>query len=104
MDWSHGLLDAGEQRALRRVAVFMGGFSLEAAEQVCDATVEELEALVDQSLVLAEPHGAAMRYRLLETVREYGLGAAGRSRGGRRAARSPPRLVQRARAGGGAAP
>ena len=73
VDWSHGLLDAGEQRALRRVAVFMGGFSLEAAEQVCDATVAELEALVDQSLVLAEPHGRDMRYRLLETVREYGL-------------------------------
>lgn len=73
VDWSHDLLTDGERRLLRRLAVFAGGFTLDASEQVCGGTVDGLEALVDQSLVVAEPRGSSTRYRLLETVREYGL-------------------------------
>ena len=75
VDWSHDLLSEGAQRVLRRVAVFAGGFTLEAAEQLCDepTVVDVLDALVDQSLVIADPRDREMRFRLLETVREYGL-------------------------------
>jgi non-specific serine/threonine protein kinase len=84
MDWSHDLLDNAPRVLLRRLAVFAGGFSLEAAENVCaDAArpgrldaclaIDLLDQLVDQSLVIAEqPPGATdVRYHLLETVREY---------------------------------
>ena len=80
VEWSHGLLSADEQRLLRRLAVFAGGFELEAAESVCvgdgivgDQILELLGSLVDQSLVIAEQRRDATRYRLLETVREYAL-------------------------------
>jgi predicted ATPase/DNA-binding winged helix-turn-helix (wHTH) protein len=77
LDWSYGLLDATEQRVLRRLAVFAGGFTLEAAQAVAGdeamdawALLETLSALVHKSLVLVE--GAAIpRYRLLETTRLY---------------------------------
>ena len=53
--------------------MFAGGFDLEAAEDVCGGpALELLGALVDRSLVLAEPDGQAMRYRLLEVLRQYG--------------------------------
>lgn len=86
VDWSHDLLAPAEQRLLRRVAVFAGGFTLEAAEAIHgeDGVVDALDALVDQSLVLAEERPRGMRYRLLETVREYGLerlAAAGEAEG-----------------------
>jgi predicted ATPase/DNA-binding CsgD family transcriptional regulator len=80
VDWSYELLSADEQILLRRLAVFVGGFTLEAVEQVCagegvdrDRLLDLLGALVDQSLVIAEEGGSAVRYRLLETVRQYGL-------------------------------
>jgi predicted ATPase/DNA-binding CsgD family transcriptional regulator len=80
VEWSHDLLSADEQVLLRRVSVFAGGFTLEAAEEVCagdgierDRLLDLLAALVDQSLVLAEERGSAVRYRLLETVRQYGV-------------------------------
>ncbi|WP_181160584.1 ATP-binding protein, partial [Streptomyces solincola] len=81
VDWSWDLLDAAERTVLRRLSVFAGGSDLEAAEAVCapsDAseafdTVGVLGSLVDKSLVLAVPSAdGRMRYRLLETVAEYG--------------------------------
>ena len=79
IDWSYDLLDSAEQRLLARVTVFSGGWTLEAAEAVCSggpveaASVWELtDRLVAQSLVVAEDLGFQTRYRLLETIRQYG--------------------------------
>ncbi|HET7459501.1 MAG TPA: BTAD domain-containing putative transcriptional regulator [Gemmatimonadaceae bacterium] len=80
MEWSFGLLGAREQVLLRRLAVFAGSFTLDAAEAVCVGAPLEAEdildgvsALVDKSLVLMEPGDGEARYRLLETVRQYGV-------------------------------
>jgi predicted ATPase len=80
LDWSHQLLDAGEQAVFRRLAVFAGGFTAEAAQAVADPygklvlPVEQvLAALLDKSLLQAlepTPDGEA-RFGMLETVREY---------------------------------
>ncbi len=71
LDWSHDLLTVAEQRLLRRLSVFAGSFSLEAAQQVADDDVlPVLAGLVEQSLVLPEPD-AAPRYRMLEPIRQY---------------------------------
>jgi predicted ATPase len=79
-DWSHGLLPDAERIAWRRLAVFPGGFTLDAAayvalESTADATmaVDRLEYLVAHSLVVADTRGAGACYRLLETTRAYGL-------------------------------
>jgi predicted ATPase/transcriptional regulator with XRE-family HTH domain len=84
LDWSHDLLTAPERALLRRLAVFAGGFTLEAAEEVCEPANEGtgaptdildlLAQLVDKSLVIAEEHEGAMRYHMLETVRQYAYG------------------------------
>lgn len=82
IDWSYELLSEIEQRMLRRLSVFAGGWTLEAAEFVCVVGDEQegirerdvldlLSALVDKSLVLAETASKAKRYRLLETIRQY---------------------------------
>ena len=80
MDWSYELLDRREQALLRRLAVFSGSFSLEAAEAVCvgdplepEDILDDVAALVDKSLVVMEAGDGVARYRLLETVRQYGL-------------------------------
>ncbi|HEX8745047.1 MAG TPA: LuxR C-terminal-related transcriptional regulator [Thermoleophilaceae bacterium] len=80
VDWSHALLSKEERTLLRRLGVFAGGFTLEAAEQVCAvdereriAIIDMLASLVDRSLVAVEERGPSVRYRLLETVREYEL-------------------------------
>jgi predicted ATPase/class 3 adenylate cyclase len=83
--WSYDMLAEDEQRVLRRVSVFLRGFTLDAAACVCEfgdgdwRTLELLASLVDKSLVI---HGEVDegRYRLLEPIREYGwdkLGEAG---------------------------
>ena len=79
IDWSYQLLAEPEQRLLARLAVFAGGCTLEAAETVCggdgidpDTVFELLASLVARSLVVAEEHGPETRYRLLETIRQYG--------------------------------
>jgi len=79
IDWSYQLLDHKERLLLQRLAVFAGGFSLKGAEQVCagddldDGEIFDLLAsLVDKSMVDAErDQNRKMRYRLLETVRQY---------------------------------
>lgn len=78
IEWSHKLLSEKEKVCLRRLAVFSGGLSLEAAEAVCSG--EEIEAtevldllagLVRKSLVVAEEVSGQARYRLVETMRQY---------------------------------
>jgi predicted ATPase/DNA-binding CsgD family transcriptional regulator len=76
VDWSYELLAEDEQQLLARLAVFAGGCSPEAVQAVCGAaarTSGRLESLVGKSLALAEEHDGEVRYRLLQTVREYGL-------------------------------
>jgi len=86
LDWSFGLLSAGERMMLARLGVFAGSFGLPAAEAVCgevgDAApdpgraaqvMDALGALVDSSLVRPETRGGEPRFGLLETVREYAL-------------------------------
>jgi predicted ATPase/class 3 adenylate cyclase len=81
IDWSYQLLTLQEQHLFRRLAVFVGGCSLEAAQAVCaaDDTLESdildgLEALVDQSLLQqGESSNGEPRLYLLETIREYAL-------------------------------
>ncbi len=78
MDWSYDLLSAPERTVLRRLSVFAGGWTLEAAEAICPSDgleafdiLDVLTQLVDKSLVAAETPDGEARYRLLETVRQY---------------------------------
>ncbi|MBK8780702.1 MAG: protein kinase, partial [Anaerolineales bacterium] len=78
IDWSYDLLAENEKLLLRRLAVFMGGWTLEAAEQVCsdgqlhaEDVLDLLIHLVDKSLVVVDEQPAHLRYRMLETVRQY---------------------------------
>ena len=78
IDWSYELLSAPEKALFRRLAVFVDGWTLEAAEQVCSGNgVDEYEVLdlltqlVDKSLVIAEQRDDSIRYYRLETIRQY---------------------------------
>jgi len=81
LDWSHDLLSEQESLLFRRLAVFAGDFGLEGVEAVCSGRqadhaeiLDLLAGLVDKSLVVVEQkEGQERRYRLLETVRQYGL-------------------------------
>jgi non-specific serine/threonine protein kinase len=111
LDWSHSLLSPAEQALLRRLSVFAGGCTLDAAEQVAscelreevascelrvaspegnpdsdlttytsrsaqlatDEVLDGLASLVDRSFVSVEEQAGAVRYRMLETVRQYGV-------------------------------
>jgi predicted ATPase/class 3 adenylate cyclase len=68
IEWSYELLDTQEQRLLAALSVFRGTWSVEAAERVCDADVQQLESLVDKSLVRRVEQG---RFLMLETIREF---------------------------------
>ena len=79
-DWSHELLAEPERVLLRRLAIFAGPFSLEAATAVAASpelsapnVIEGLTSLVAKSLVAAEVEGPVARYRLLDTTRAYAL-------------------------------
>ncbi len=72
MDWSYDLLAPSEQRLFARLAVFAGGCLLEAAEEVCDAGLDDLEALLQNNLLRQEDRPTGdRRFRMLETIREY---------------------------------
>jgi predicted ATPase/class 3 adenylate cyclase len=78
IDWSYDLLDERERALFRQVSIFVSGFALEGALAVgCSDDLDEFElvdvlgSLVDKSLVLAEPVGDTLRYRLLESTRAY---------------------------------
>ncbi len=81
IDWSYGLLNGSEQKLLRRLGVFLGGCTLEAAEAVCNThndlgaeVFQVMSSLVDQSLVQqTEQGGGEPRFGMLETIREYCL-------------------------------
>ncbi|MGA8124772.1 MAG: LuxR family transcriptional regulator, partial [Mycobacterium sp.] len=86
VDWSHALLTEPERVLFRRLAVFLGGFDLDAAQAVAGGgevqryqVLDQLTLLVDKSLVVADDTGGRTRYRLLETVRQYALEKLGES-------------------------
>ena len=80
VDWSHALLTDPERVVFRRLAAFLGGFDLDAAQAVAGGgeveryqVLDLLTLLVDKSLVVADDSGGRTRYRMLETVRQYAL-------------------------------
>jgi predicted ATPase len=81
IDWSHALLTEPEQRLFRRLAVFVGGFTLEAAEAVCNAyrdldadVIEGVGSLLDKNLLhQVDDFASERRFGMLETLREYAL-------------------------------
>jgi predicted ATPase/class 3 adenylate cyclase/DNA-binding CsgD family transcriptional regulator len=86
VDWSHALLTQPERVLFRRLAVFLGGFDLDAAQAVAGGgdverfqVLDQLTLLVDKSLVVTESSSGRTRYRLLETVRQYALEKLGES-------------------------
>ena len=86
VDWSHALLTEAERVLFRRLAPFMDGFDLDAAQAVGGGddveryqVLDMLGLLVDKSLVIAEDCGGRTRYRLLETVRQYAMEKLGES-------------------------
>ncbi len=78
IEWSYNLLSEAEKAVFRRLAVFRGGWSLEAAEAVCAGedfepfdALDLLGRLVEKSLVIKEEQGGQARYRMLEMIRQY---------------------------------
>jgi predicted ATPase/class 3 adenylate cyclase len=78
VDWSYELLQETERMLFRRLSVFAGGWTLEAAETICggdglppDDVLDLLMQLIDKSLVIADEQAGQERYRALETIREY---------------------------------
>jgi predicted ATPase/DNA-binding CsgD family transcriptional regulator/class 3 adenylate cyclase/tellurite resistance protein len=78
IEWSHDLLEESDRVVFRRLAVFVGGFGLEAARSVAaegvvarEDVLDTIGRLVDKSLVIAEERGGEARFRLLETIRQF---------------------------------
>ncbi len=73
IDWSWNLLDLGARRALRRLSPFNDSFTLDAVgDMLGEGALDSVQALVDQSLLSVVDRPAGVRYRMLETVREFG--------------------------------
>ncbi|MGW4340862.1 protein kinase domain-containing protein [Rhodococcus koreensis] len=78
IDWSYELCTPREQQLWARLSVFAGSFELDAAEEICGADVSPDEvldvvaSLVDKSILIREDAGAVVRFRMLETLRDYG--------------------------------
>jgi len=79
IDWSYELLGPAEQALLARMAIFTGGCTLDSIEEICSGETVDREDIIDlvtrlvsRSLVIADDSGGSTRYRLLETIREYG--------------------------------
>jgi predicted ATPase len=70
--WSHDLLTQDERVLFERLAVFSGGWTLEAAEAVCDADLDSMQSLIERNLV-RESTGEPRRYEMLETIREFAI-------------------------------
>lgn len=80
IEWSYELCSPAERILWNRLSVFVGGFSLEAAERVCAGeaisrpdVLDLLDALIAQSVVLTAERAEVVRYRMLETIRQYGM-------------------------------
>jgi non-specific serine/threonine protein kinase len=79
LDWSYDLLDDDERALFSKMAVLSGSFTLEAVTALCGVEVNEYEIidrlsrLVNKSLIVVERHNGGVRYRLLETIRQYAL-------------------------------
>ena len=78
VDWSYDLLDDSERLAVNRLAVFVGGFDLRAAEEVCGSdpigpsdVLDLVSSLVEKSLLMTDERADGTRYRMLETIRDY---------------------------------
>ena len=104
--WSHDLLTPEEQTLFQRLAVFPGGCTLDAAEAVVDPRGERLDvfdgiaSLVDKSLLRQEETEGEPRFRMLETVREFGLERLEGSGTGEETRRQSRRLVPGVSRGG----
>ena len=79
VDWSYGLCSAAEQKVWARASVFAGGFGLEAIEYVgegdgvtSDEVLDVVRSLVEKSILIPDERDGSMRYKILETLREYG--------------------------------
>ncbi|MEN0136081.1 MAG: LuxR C-terminal-related transcriptional regulator, partial [Rhodococcus sp. (in: high G+C Gram-positive bacteria)] len=78
IDWSHELCSPAERELWGRLAVFFGSFALDAVEGICahasaaDEVVDVVGSLIDKSILIREEAGGVVRYRLLETLRDYG--------------------------------
>ena len=78
IDWSYDLCTPAEQHLWSRLSVFAGSFDMPAARDICGTDLHNLEctyllsSLVDKSILIRTEHHGAVRFRLLETVREYG--------------------------------
>jgi len=79
IDWSYDLCTRSEREMWCRLAVFAGGFELDSAEGICagglepEALLDVIASLVDKSILIREEAGDVVRYRLLDTLRDYGL-------------------------------